>query len=111
MSIGTPSFPKHPDEEVILGFFYRPEDLPTGETIVSSAVSATKLSDGSDVSATLLGSTTGTVTTTGDNQDVSVLVKDGTADEEYIVKFVNTLSDNEKMVDCLRVQVEGCPTD
>ncbi len=103
---GTPRVEKHPGEEFTVGFIYTTDKLPTGVTIASSLGSATKLSDLTDVTGTLLTSPTATIDLGGLRASLRVI--DGEDGEDYEVKFTHTLTSGDVFVDCLVLQVREC---
>lgn len=63
MSTETPSFEKQPAEEYFVGFEFSGR-LPSGANLDSGTVAAIDVDTGSDVAATVLDSTTATVSGT-----------------------------------------------
>ena len=67
--------------------------LPTGRSVSSGTVSAIDTSDGSDVSGTILGSTTATI----DSNKTQVRVLNGSTNKLYKAVFVATLDNADTL--------------
>lgn len=75
--------------------------LPSSTTISSVTISATDLSSNSDVSVTVLVSTTGTIS----GNVVKGIVQSGTLNKDYQIKFTCTLSDSSILVEKLKMKI------
>lgn len=75
--------------------------LPSSTTISSVTISAIDLSSNSDVSGTVLVSTTGTIS----GNVVKGIVQSGTLNKDYEIKFTCTLSDSSILVEKLKMKI------
>lgn len=88
MAVNT--FTKQPAEEQTRGVDFTGK-LPTGVAVSSATVAATDIEAGTDVSATVLGSTTASVA----SNVASVLMKAGTDGKRYLIEFTATLDNSD----------------
>ncbi len=94
---------KAPDEIYTVGWRYTTDTFPSGATFSSGVLSATMVSDGSDVTGTLLVSAVATIS--GDGMTATGQVQAGTDGEDYVIKFTNTLTNGEVFVDYIIIKV------
>lgn len=91
---------KEPGENFVVGFDFSAR-LPTGRSLDSGTVAAVNLSDDSDASATVLASTTATIS----DMQALVRVQSGTAWVSYAVTFTVTLDDASVLEEQLHMKV------
>lgn len=94
------SFVKQPYEEwtIAVDFTNR---LPSGSTIATMVVSAVKESDGSNASSDVLDATDATI----NSAIVTVGVKGGSNEQDYILSFKGTLTPTGKVETDIRMKV------
>jgi hypothetical protein len=95
-------FVKHPSEIIVKTVSYS-DRLPSGVTVSSATIAAKDLHDASNVSSTVLGSTSGSTTSSA----TSFTAKAGTDGRDYLITVSSTLSDTEKFVDQILMHVRG----
>ena len=95
-------FPKQPYEEFPIAINYKGK-LPFGAQLVSGTVSALDLSNNSDASTIVLGSTTATIDTA--ESLAKVIVRQGTDGKRYKITFRVVLSDTSKLEDEVIMEV------
>lgn len=95
-------FAKQPSEEYTIAVDFTGR-LPTGTALSTGTVAAIDLADDSDVSATVLGSTTATISGTL----VKVLVKAGTDGKKYKITFLITLDSGEILEEDLEMSMKN----
>lgn len=94
---------KHPAESFVIGLDFGPA-LATGRSLASATLQALDAA-GVDVSATLLVSTTATISA---NQ-AKARLQNGTTGNVYTLIFTATLDDGEIIQDGLTVSVKSLP--
>lgn len=95
------SFVKQPAEKRTIAIEYQ-DELATGVTLSGGTVAAVNLSDGSSASATVLVSTTATISGT----QARAQVQAGTNGTDYKITFLTTLSNSDIWEDDVTMKVK-----
>lgn len=102
-----PTFNKTPAEDYAIGLTYTTDKLPVGAILLSGTATATLISDGSDVTGTIIPSPT--LVIAADGLSWSVGVDAGVDGEDYLIRALITLTNSLGVLeDCVILEVRDC---